>query len=119
MNNKKQLRELVRHIIKGALQELLGSSLSNSFSKDPDPSAFSKQAANMDQSMPPVDSMTNSEKQKYDRDQDAARREAIRASDEELKTSKKEMDFEKQKLDQLKRFKIPNLQTQIQTLKKG
>lgn len=110
MNNKQQLQELVRHIVRQALKELM-------YSGD----LQQQQQADMmdDPSRPPVDAMTPIEKAKQDREQEKRRRDALKASEEELKTAKKESDFQKQKLDQSKRFNIPTLQKKIQGLKGG
>lgn len=59
------------------------------------------------------------ERAKIEREKEMARKDAIKRGEEELKTAKAEMDFQKKKLDQNKRFKVPALQKQLQTLKGG
>lgn len=115
-NNKQKLKELVRHIIKETLEELLGSGLS---SNSTFPSQQQQSGMINDPSAPSMDAMNPSEKAKFDREQEKTRRDALKSGEQELKTAKKEADFQKQKLDQAKRFKIPTLQKQIQSLKGG
>ena len=109
MNKKQQLQELVRHIVRQTLKELMSS----------DQQLQQQSMMNDDPSRPPVDAMTPLEKAKQDREQEKRRRDALKSSEEELKTAKKEADFQKQKLDQSKRFNIPTLQKKIQGLKGG
>ena len=116
MNPKQQLRELVRHIVREALQELMSQSpMSSTTSID--------QQNSMDQltnpSLPPMDSMTPYEKAKQERDQEKVRRDALEAREAEMKSLKSKMDSGKKELDQEKRFKLPTLNKQIQSLKGG
>ena len=116
MNKKKQLQELVRHIIRTTLKELSvnGASSFRSMSDQDQTSMM-----NSDPNALPVDAMTPFEKAKQEREDRKRRDDAVKSSEEELKTAKKESDFQKQKVDQTKRFEIPALQKRIQTLKGG
>jgi hypothetical protein len=113
VNEQEQLEGLVRHVIKGTLQELMPSSF-NSLSDEQQ-----QQAMMTDPNSPPVDAMTPMEKAKLDREQEKTRRDALKQGEEELKVAKKEADFQKQKVDQSKRLKIPALTKRIQQLKGG
>lgn len=115
MNQTQQLQELVRHIVKRTIKELMGSSSSqfNSNVQQQGTGTFG------DLTQPPVDAMTPMEKAKIEREQEKKRREALKQGEAELKSAKKEMEFQKQKVDQSKRYKIPTLTKQIQSLKGG
>ena len=110
MKSKQQLQELVRHIVRQTLKELMFSS---------DKQQTQQGMMDNDPTRPPVDAMTPLEKAKQGREQEKVRKDALKRSEEELKTAKKEADFQKQKLDQSKRFNIPTLQKKIQGLKGG
>lgn len=113
MNSKKQLQELISHIIKTTIKELLNnSSFNNNNSQD--------KQNNVDINLAkPVDSMTPAERSKYERDLEKQRRDDVKQGEAELKSAKAEMDFFKKKTDQSKRFRIPDLQKKLQSLKGG
>lgn len=114
MNSKQQLRELVRHIIKETLEELMSQPTQmSSLQQQQQP----QQGMINDPTQHPVDAMTPIEKMKFDHEQEKMRRDALKAAEQELKTAKKEKEFQQQKVDQSKRFKIPTLTKQIQQLK--
>lgn len=105
-----QLNELVRLISKAVLKEftlMSASSQQNNSTTDmaQDPSA------------PPTDAMTSAEKAKQEREQEHQRQTAIKQQEVELDAKKKEMAFNKKKIDQQTRFDIPNATKQLQTLK--
>ena len=66
---------------------------------------------------PPDSSMSSAERARMERDAERARRRTLKQAESELNAKKKEVDFNKKKLDQQKRFDVPNLTKQIQRLK--
>ena len=120
MTQRQQLQELVRHIIKKTLQELINVNGSvpgsNSVSNQTN---VSGQPSFVDPSQPPIDAMTPAEKAKQEREQEKQRRDALKQGEVALKSAKAKMDFNKKELDQQKRFQIPTLQKKIQSLKGG
>ena len=115
MNQKRQLQELVRHIVRQTLKELMNTGASSFQGM----SADKQQAMVGDPTMPPMDAMTPIEKAQQEREQEKQRKDALKQGEAELKSAKKEMDFQKQKIDQSKRFKIPTLTKRLQQLKGG
>ena len=110
---EQKLKALVTHIVNELLREysLLDkpqSSLDNGQSDD---------AQIQDPNNTLAGAMRNSDKMKLDRIKKNQRTAEIKAKTQELQTAKKEMDFQKQKVDQTKRFDVPNLQKSIQQLK--
>ncbi len=112
-NNKQQLRELVRYIVKHTLNELVSF---NSMSPEDQQQAMTTIAG---PTQPPVDAISASELAKQKRDQDKQRKDTLKRTETELRTAKKEIEFEKDKLAQSKRFRVPALTRQIQALKSG
>lgn len=85
------------------------SSTSSTSTSDVDPT--------LDPSAPPVDAMSSAEKAKMDRDKEHERQQKIKQKQVELDAKKKEMEFNKKKLDQQKRFDVPNATKDLQRLK--
>lgn len=110
---QKQLDELIRQVTRIALREMssfstsLGSSLKSASDQDPA----------TDTTTPPTDAMTSAEKARHDRELEHKKQQDLKAKEQELKTAKKESEFQKQKVDQARRFTIPTINKDIQTLK--
>lgn len=107
-----QLNELLRHITNIVLNEFM-----NSVSSAPSNDSKSGDSNNPSLSTSPTDAMTDAEKKRHDRDVEHNRQKDLKAKEQELKTAKKEMDFQRQKVDQTKRFSIPTINRDIQQLK--
>jgi hypothetical protein len=106
---QKQLQELVKYIAKQVVKEYLSSmdTEQNSCINPSDPSLTN-----------PIDTMSSLEKERMRKQQDLAKQQELKRKEQELKTAKKEMEFQKQKVDQAKRFTVPNLTKQIQQAKR-
>jgi hypothetical protein len=113
MNNsvkKSQLEALIRGIVQHTLNEL--STLSSS-----DMSKLADSNPELDPNVPTADAMTSAEKARMEREAELQRQKDIKQQSSELDSKKKEMEFNKKKLDQQKRFDIPNAQKNLQKLK--
>jgi len=104
---KEQLQELVRLITKAVLKEYTSMQLGG---KD-------EEETNASQDTVSVDELPPAAKAKMQREKEKQRRDQIKQKEKELDVAKKEMDFQKQKVDASKRFAIPNLTKDIQSLK--
>lgn len=109
------IRQLVREVIDETLEELLSSSNTSVNST----LQLNKNNKPGMSDLPAMDTMTPLEKAKVDRETEKQRRDALKQGEAELKTAKKERDFQQEKVKQASRFKIPTLQKQIQSLKGG
>jgi hypothetical protein len=107
---KSQLEALIRGIVQHTLTEL--SSLSSS-----DMSKLVNDNPSLDPTVPTDDALTSAEKARMERDAEHKRQQDIKQQSVELDAKKKEMEFNKKKLDQQKRFDIPNAQKNLQKLK--
>ena len=110
---EQKLKVLVTHIVNELLKEFSlldkpASSLDNGQSND---------AQIQDPNNSLAGAMSNSDKMKLDKIKKDQRIAQIKQQENELKTAKKEKDFQTQKVDQVKKFQIPNLQKSIQQLK--
>jgi hypothetical protein len=101
---KSQLEFLIRQIV----NEIISSS---------DLQKVVDQNPGLDSSTPPEDAMTAAEKARLDREADIERQKSIKVKTGELDAKKKEMEFNKKKLDQQKRFDVPNAAKELQRLK--
>jgi len=101
---RSQLESLIRQIV----TEILSSS---------DIQAMVDKNPELDSSTAPEDAMTPAEKARIERDAELQRQKDIRQKSTELDAKKKEMEFNKKKLDQQKRFDIPNATKDLQRLK--
>lgn len=115
MNSKQQLEELVRHIVRETLQELM-SQTSTSMSSIGQQNQTDQM---MDPSLTQMDPETPYEKARREREQEKVRRDSLKSREAELKSLKAKMDAGKKEMDQQKRFKMPQLNKQIQALKGG
>lgn len=102
---RSQLQELIEIITRSVLKEYISIDSETSDDNLADPSS------------PTQDEMTPAEKAKLEREKEMDRRDDIKQKQKELDVSKKEMEFQKQKIDQSKRFNIPNITRDIQRLK--
>lgn len=100
------LRGIVRQILK-EYATLSTSDLKTLAAQDP----------NMNVDTPPEDAMTSAEKAKMERDTEHERQVNIKQKQGELDAKKKEMEFNKKKLDQQRRFDVPNVAKDLQKLK--
>ena len=106
MNNKQQLHELVRYIVKQTLNEMLDSSLSHTFSKEPEDIESGNSLSQM-----PTDLMTPVEKANHEKEVKNQEDINLKTKKQSIKFNKTEQDLQKQKLNQLK--------SQGQTLKRN
>jgi hypothetical protein len=97
------LEKIVRHI----MNELSTMDMKKIVDSNPE----------MDNSTPPEDAMSSIEKNRLRRDQDMKRKKELKQKEVELDAKKKELDFHKKQIDQEKRFDIPNLNKDLQSLK--
>ena len=67
--------------------------------------------------VPPEDAMTPAEKSKAERDARLNKQKDIKQKTVELDAKKKQADLYKKSVDQAKRFEIPSLNKDLQTLK--
>lgn len=105
---KTKLEGLIREIVKGIIKEYLSSSdMQSIMDKNPQ----------LDSSTPPKDATTPAEQARLDRDSELDRQKQIKQKQVELDAKKKEMEFNKKKLDQQRRFDIPNATKDLQKLK--
>jgi hypothetical protein len=104
---QQQLQELIRLITRQILKEY--SSLSPA-----DEETTSDTESYTDTS---TDSLSPIEKQRMEREKDKARRDDIKVKQKELDVAKNKMAYQKQEIDQTKRFNIPDLTKDIQRLK--
>lgn len=105
---KTQLEGLIRQIVRGILKEYMSSS---------DMQTMVDNNPELDSSTPPEDAMTSAEKIRIDREAELKRQKDIKQKQTELDAKKKEMEFNKKKLDQQRRFDIPNANKDLQRLK--
>lgn len=105
-----ELETLVKGIVRNILKEIV--SLSSS-----DVQQMVNTDPTLDPNVPPTDAQTPAEKARMERDAEMTRQKDIKQKQIELDARKKEMEFNKKKLDQQKRFDIPNLNKDIQKLK--
>lgn len=106
---KRQLEQLIRHITKSVLKEytsIISTDSSNNDKNDDD----------VDNDVN-VDDMSSDEKHKLERQKELNKRLSIKQTQSELDAKKKEMEFNRKKLDTQKRFEIPNLTKDLQKLK--
>ena len=102
---RSQLQELVRHITRSILKEVIP------------PATDKTNTSNVDPNAPPEDAMSPGLKARMEREKEKNRRNDIKNKEAELKTAKTKMDAQKKETDQLKRFTAPALQKDIQRLK--
>lgn len=102
-----ELQEIIKYITKAVIKEYFAMS-----SNDKE-----EQGSGTDQNMVPMDTLTPAEQAKLKRDKEIQRRDLLKQKEKELDVAKKESDFQKQKVDQFKRFQQPNLTKDIQRLK--
>lgn len=107
---KKQLNELIKLITRQILKEYGVSSIEYDSSGD-DAGAVSSSSDK------PEDAKTAVEKAKERRKRLAQNHDDMERKSKELKSKKDEVEFQKQKLDYLKRFDIPAINKQIQAAK--
>ncbi len=105
-----ELKRLLEEIVHSVLDELTSISTS-------DMKTMLANNPSMDSSVSPLDAMTPAEKARNDRETELARQKDIKQKETELSAKKKEMEFNKKKLDQQKRFDIPNATKDLQQLK--
>ena len=105
---KQQLEELVKYIAQCVVREYLSLDAEKSSENDSDINGSDTSLSQ------PVDTMTSSEKEKIRKQQELQKQQNLKQKKQELETAKKEMSFQKQKVDQAKRFTVPNLTKQIQ-----
>lgn len=106
---EEQLKSLVRNIVREMITELVNLSTSDMKQMMDDPS--------MDTSVAPEDAQTPAEKSRMERQAKMDKLKQLKQKQAELDSKKKEVEFNKKKLDQEKRFDIPNLNKDIQSLK--
>lgn len=106
-----QLEELIRGIVRHVLKEYT-SSMSSS-----DVKTMIGNNPSLDPTTPPDDAMTSAEKSRLDREAELDKQKDIKQKQVELDAEKKQMDFYKKKVDQSRRFNIPNVTKDIQRLK--
>ena len=100
---RSQLQELIRHITRAVVKEYISTSSSSDESNPPE--------------VVSVDSLSPAEQAKLNREKEIQRRDLLKQKEKELDVTKREQDFQKQKVDQSKRFAVPNLTKDIQRLK--
>lgn len=105
-----QLKEVIRHIVRETLNELMDSS-----------SLLQQQAQQIDQTsadpnQPHIDDMSALEKGRYLRDLEKQRREKIKHTDMDLKITKKQSDYFDQQLDK-NRMDVIAKEKELQQLK--
>lgn len=104
-----QLKELIRKITSKVIKEY--SSLMDKTTQDqPEQSVTGNDTISINQLDPTA-------QRKIEADKEKLRRDTLRAKEMELKTKKKEMEFQQDKLKQLKNFDVPNINKQVQGLK--
>lgn len=108
---KTQLKALIRSIVREIINEYNVTSLSSS-----DIKKIKVNDSNLDTLTPP-DDLSSVEKARMEREAERDRKSKLKSKEEELKTAKKEMDYQKQKVDQAKRINIPSITRDIQKLK--
>ena len=106
---KQQLNELIRLITRQVLKEYSAMN----------PSGQDKEETNAQGSSDTVsvDDLSPMQKAKIEREKRDAQKDQVKQKGEELKSAKKEMDFQKQKVDLSKRFTVPNITKDLQRLK--
>lgn len=115
-----QLETLIRTIVKQLLNEysLLDqqpSSMGSSLSSAQDTS----QSTMIDPNNSIQQPMSNSDRIKLDRIKKSQSQNAIKQGTAQLSQKKKELDFETEKMKQMKRFELPSLEKNLQQLKMG
>jgi hypothetical protein len=101
---RSQLELLIREIV----NEIISSSdLQKIVDKNP----------GLDSSTPPEDAMSMADKARMEREAEIERQKSIKDKTNDLDSKKKEMEFNKRKLDQQKRFDVPNATKELQRLK--
>ncbi len=105
-----QLKELIQHITREVLKEYGAMSSSGQDAEETNSAASSSDSVSVDQLSPAQQSRIEREKQ-------IARRDQIKQKEKELDVAKKKMDYQKQEIDQTKRFEVHNLTKQIQAAK--
>ena len=105
---KSQLHELIKHIARSVLREITVMSATKN---------GSQQGIESDPSASPEAELSPALKARMEREKEHQRQQQIKQTEVELAARKKEMDFNKKKLDQQKRFDIPNMTKDLQRLK--
>lgn len=101
------IRGIVRHVLKEYTSSMSSSDIKTVVGNNPD----------LDTTTPPEDAMTTAEKARIDREKELDRQKQIKQKQVELDSERKQTDFYKRKVDQSKRFDIPNITKDIQRLK--
>jgi len=107
---KSELNELLRLITRKIIKEYMASS-SDLNTNDDESGDSSTTGANKDAS-----ELTSAEKSKIQRDKSHQRLTDLKQKKLELDSEKKQMDFYKKKVDQSKRYNIPQMTKDVQTL---
>lgn len=107
------LEELIKHITRQVLKEYASMFPADKVEK----SLSSSTTLSKDDKIPPQDAMTDVERKKLEREKELDRQRNIKQTDTELSTKKKEMEFNRKKIEQQKRFEIPKLTKTLQQLK--
>ena len=106
-----QLKSLIQLIVKQLLKEYVSSGQREAAL---DAKAMSGQDTITN---PSPEDLTPIERAKAEREKRMEKDDDLKTKTKELDVAKKEMEFQKQKVDQNKRFAVPNLTKDIQRLK--
>jgi hypothetical protein len=98
-----QLQELVRLITRQVLKEISVGSGTDA-----------EETNSVKTDTVSVDDLSSAEQAKLRREKDITRRDQIKQKEKQLDVAKKKAEFQKQEIDQVKRFEIPTLQKSIQ-----